>query len=339
MTRPFFSIIIPAYNAHETISACLNSVLSQDYEDYEIVIIDDGSKDSTKDVIDTFINKRIRYFRKENGGASSARNYGINKALGKWIIFLDSDDTIEAKSLRKLNTLIANNSSADFIVTPVKSVTPNNKNTHLRQEKATLIDKKDAINSIIFNMPSSPLYIPRCPGGKVIKHELITKHHLLFDERLKLFEDGVFNIEALCCSKQVLFCNLYLYNYNKNNPGSQSNTFYPDIARNDDIVYQTIGGLLEKMGYASPSFPYLCLELFFESSFAASREKVKTKEKIQKIKKYYHIYSKHFAGYIRLEDAYKTLKVVYLLCRIGAYRSLLAFYNLLYKSLKRRRKF
>lgn len=88
------SIIIPSYNAENTILASIQSVTKQGSEHAEIIIVDDGSKDNTKKIIEPLIsNHKIRYFYKENGGAASARNYGITKAEGKYIGFLDADDT------------------------------------------------------------------------------------------------------------------------------------------------------------------------------------------------------------------------------------------------------
>lgn len=88
----FFSIVIPAFNRAASIEACINSVFSQTEQDYEIIIVDDGSKDNTKEVVESITDSRIRYIYQENGGGSKARNTGIDNAKGKYIAFLDSDD-------------------------------------------------------------------------------------------------------------------------------------------------------------------------------------------------------------------------------------------------------
>lgn len=89
---PVVSVLIPAYNAEKYLSETIQSVLEQTFTDYEIVIIDDGSRDGTERVVRSFSDPRIRFFRKENGGPASARNVGLKMAQGKWIAFLDSDD-------------------------------------------------------------------------------------------------------------------------------------------------------------------------------------------------------------------------------------------------------
>lgn len=91
---PSLSIIIPVYNVEKYLKECVKSVLMQSIKDFEILLIDDGSKDSSGKLCDEIAStdSRIRVYHKPNGGLSSARNYGIDRALGEYIIFLDSDD-------------------------------------------------------------------------------------------------------------------------------------------------------------------------------------------------------------------------------------------------------
>ena len=89
------SVIIPAYNSANYLRNSLDSVVKQDYLDLEIIIVDDGSTDNTKELLEEYNDDRIKYFYKENGGLSSARNYGIERANGKYIAFLDADDIWE----------------------------------------------------------------------------------------------------------------------------------------------------------------------------------------------------------------------------------------------------
>lgn len=96
----FFSIVIPTYNREKTISRAINSILHQSYADYEVIIIDDGSMDNTEGIVKTFNNPIIKYFKTENFGVAHARNYGITKANGNYIGFLDSDDMMEVNHLQ-----------------------------------------------------------------------------------------------------------------------------------------------------------------------------------------------------------------------------------------------
>ena len=91
---PKYSIIVPVYKAEDTIRECIDSVLKQQYTDFELILVDDGSPDNSGGICDEYAanDSRIRVIHKENGGVSSARNIGIDTALGKYIIFRDSDD-------------------------------------------------------------------------------------------------------------------------------------------------------------------------------------------------------------------------------------------------------
>ncbi len=108
---PKFSIIIPVYNTEKYFNKCLDSVINQSYKDYEVIIINDGSTDSSEDIINNYSkeNNKIKYYFKKNGGLSSARNYGVSKSKGEYIIFLDSDDYLDKNILRVLNDNIEDN--------------------------------------------------------------------------------------------------------------------------------------------------------------------------------------------------------------------------------------
>ena len=91
---PKISVIIPVYNTEKYLHRCIDSVLAQTYQDFELLLIDDGSKDSSGAICDEYAAKdtRVRVFHKENGGVSDTRNYGLDLAQGKYLMFLDSDD-------------------------------------------------------------------------------------------------------------------------------------------------------------------------------------------------------------------------------------------------------
>lgn len=99
--NPLISIIIPTYNRAKVIIRAIDSVIKQTYQNWELIVVDDGSSDNTKEVIQPWLaDKRIHYFFKDKSGASSARNLGIDKCLGEYIAFLDSDDEFEKNKLR-----------------------------------------------------------------------------------------------------------------------------------------------------------------------------------------------------------------------------------------------
>lgn len=101
---PLVSIIIPLYNAEETIDSCLQSCLGQTYKNLEIIVIDDGSSDNSRAIVQGFDHAypQIRTFRQNRGGVTEARNYGMRKATGQYLFFMDADDDLPAQSLEVL---------------------------------------------------------------------------------------------------------------------------------------------------------------------------------------------------------------------------------------------
>ena len=111
---PKISVIIPVYNAEKYLYRCIDSVLAQTYQDFELLLIDDGSKDSSGAICDEYAAKdaRVRVFHKENGGVSSARNVGLDHARGEWITFVDADDWISMDWLKEMMT----HSDSDLVI-------------------------------------------------------------------------------------------------------------------------------------------------------------------------------------------------------------------------------
>ena len=107
------SVIVPIYNVEKYLNKCIESIINQSYSNLEIILVDDGSKDSSGIMCDSYIlkDKRIKVIHKENGGLSDARNVGIDKAKGEYIVFIDSDDWIDEKMIEILYNIIKKNNS------------------------------------------------------------------------------------------------------------------------------------------------------------------------------------------------------------------------------------
>ena len=111
-TSVFYSIIVPVYNVEKYLVNCLDSIINQTYKNFEIIIINDGSTDNSYSILENYAQNYpnlIRVFSKENGGLGSARNLGIQKAVGRFLWFIDSDDWIEVDALFKLYNVLKNN--------------------------------------------------------------------------------------------------------------------------------------------------------------------------------------------------------------------------------------
>ena len=119
------SIIVPVYNSEKTLDVCIKSIQKQIFEDYEVIFVDDGSTDRSVRVIENYREKdeRIHLFQKENGGVSSARNYGIREAGGKYLFFMDSDDYIPPHYLSKIMEIQSQSEDKIQVITGLQKFT------------------------------------------------------------------------------------------------------------------------------------------------------------------------------------------------------------------------
>ncbi len=198
------SIIIPAYNAEKYIERCLKSVLAQKYENKEIIVINDGSTDKTEEKISKYINK-IKYIKKKNGGLSEARNVGIEKATGKYIMFIDADDYIEKDLLKNLKPYI--DEDIDMIKYKAKKVTEKGEEIQLMDGPIfETIKGEEAFSKMCFTdqlMETAWIYL--------YKKELLKKNKFQFSKGL-YHED--FGLIPLVILKAQTFVSTDICGYN-----------------------------------------------------------------------------------------------------------------------------
>ena len=148
------SVIVPVYNTEKYLEKCLDSIVNQTFNNYEIIIINDGSPDNSETIIQEYLKKypqKIKYYKKENGGLSEARNMGILKSSGKYLMFVDSDDYISEDMIEKLYNCIETQDSDMAICNMIKIDSKNNSTKIINYNPGTvniLEDKK-----ILFNLP------------------------------------------------------------------------------------------------------------------------------------------------------------------------------------------
>jgi len=188
MSKVDISIIVPIYNAEKYLKKCLDSLKHQTKEELEFILINDGSTDSTAEIIKEYIDsdKRIRYFENKNQGIGKTRNFGITKATGKYIMFLDSDDYIEEDTCRILFEK-AEHSKLDIVICDFYKVYSNKENEEIRTKSfknSSLKDNPEILNEFL------------CPWAKLYRRDLIEKHEIKFIENLK-YEDAPFVAIAL----------------------------------------------------------------------------------------------------------------------------------------------
>lgn len=187
---PKISVIIPVYNAEPYLHQCIDSILAQSFTNYEILLIDDGSKDKSSEICDEYAVKdsRIKVFHKENGGVSSTRNLGIDKAQGKWITFVDSDDFLGNSYL---NDLLTNSESCELVVCGLSCINSKNVFSPPHVDKINISKKSAILDKIITN-----LYFTG-PYSKLFRTDIIQSDKIRFNTHFRLSEDLLFLLTYL----------------------------------------------------------------------------------------------------------------------------------------------
>jgi glycosyltransferase involved in cell wall biosynthesis len=222
--EPYLSIISPCYNVEEYVAQTISSVLSQSYQDWEYILVDDGATDKTPQILKEFASKdsRIRVIHKTNGGVSSARNVGIEAAKGEWIIFLDSDDWLADEALEEY-VKCSKNIAAD--VYHINSYTNKGKVEKKRPPLQDIVRDEESKKWFVYDTLYpyidkffNKVDVGRIRGvnGKMYRRALLTNNHIRFDETLKIAEDALFNYYAFCAASRIAMVNKYLLHYRIN---------------------------------------------------------------------------------------------------------------------------
>ncbi|SEL73445.1 Glycosyl transferase family 2 [Butyrivibrio sp. ob235] len=200
------SVIIPAYNAEKYIEKCLESVCDQTYKDLQIIVVDDGSKDNTLQLIKQKEqnDSRITVIQKANGGVSSARNMALSLAKGEYVFFLDADDMIELEALETLVSY-AGDKNADFVSCQYSRWDDTGK----RLDDFNFLSGEFELSSDGARMDFVtgkllPYHVGYEVWDKLYKNEIIRNNKLLFSEECKIGEDLAFNIKYLICAVKVV---------------------------------------------------------------------------------------------------------------------------------------
>jgi glycosyltransferase involved in cell wall biosynthesis len=216
---PIISIIIPVYNAEKHIVKCFESIQNQTFLDYEVVIINDGSVDNSKSIIEQFIHNYKNWFlySKINEGTGISRNFGIKKTRGKYIAFVDVDDFLEKDYLEKLyKELIC--SDIDLACCGY--------NDHSFKGIVSLNNYKDRSSDIIGVNEFSKIIFSQIGGvlwDKLFVADIIRKNKLKMDKNIYFYEDSLFIIDYLKFCKKISILEEPLYNYNRINETSYTN--------------------------------------------------------------------------------------------------------------------
>ena len=198
MKIPIISVIIPVYNAGQYLHACVDSVLAQSMKDFELILVDDGSTDNSREICEeaAVSDDRVRVFSKENGGVSSARNMGIRQAQGTWITFVDADDTVAPDYLQILCAAADGTVSRSSLILSGIRTFWIRRGVHERTiafADACFFKGNPDFKEFIKKLYFQPGYL----FSKLFNRNLLKDFGLFFDEKISFSEDKIFILNYL----------------------------------------------------------------------------------------------------------------------------------------------
>lgn len=212
MKKPKISIIVPVYNAEKYLCQCLDSILNQSFKDFELLLIDDGSKDGSGRICDEYAekDKRISVWHQENQGVSVARNVGLEHAQGEWIYFPDSDDIVMIDAFSMMMSIIEEDTY--YVMCGYMVYNETGECTYsISAQHQKIIDKDAALMEMF--APTDYRYNGYL-WNKLFKASIIKENNLSFVRGIKFNEDRLFNVSYLCHIKgKVAYTTTPIYKY------------------------------------------------------------------------------------------------------------------------------
>lgn len=273
---PKISVIIPVYNTEKYLEKCLDSIINQTYQNFEIVIINDGSIDNSQNIIDKYLDKyqnKIKCINKENGGLSSARNYGIEVARGDYIIFVDSDDYIKKDLFEQLLPYI----QKDIDLVKYKLIKVSEEYKELERVDGPSFDEvtgEEGFNKLVFN---DVLLEPACLY--LYKRDIFIKNNLRFLENTYHEDFGLVPI-ILLYTNSIVSINFYGYYYlQANNSITRNEDYTKTIKRANDLLihYDNMKKAIENLNIKQKTKENMYL--YYTNAIFDNLKKLQKKEK------------------------------------------------------------
>ena len=205
MMNPLVSVIVPVYNVEDYLDDCITSLVNQTFEDIEIICVNDGSTDSSLDMLNEYASKddRIRVFSKENGGPGSTRNYGLDRACGEYVLFVDSDDWLDLNAIKTLYEK-AKADDLDLLIFLAENF-DDNQNKFYEEDYYNNIYIPNTLDNKVFNhkdLGKHLFSVAVPPYNKLYRRSVLEKYNIRFPENV-LFEDNPFHYEVLLGSRRM----------------------------------------------------------------------------------------------------------------------------------------
>ncbi len=253
------TVIIPVYNTKKYLEQCVASVTGQTYRDIEILLIDDGSMDGSAALCDTLAEQdgRIRVIHKENGGAATARNLGIEKALGEYIMFLDSDDWLDTNAVGTL-VQYADEKQTDVLrfnyIREFEGKQLVKRNTFLEEKLYVGRECRQVCRQLLglvgeeLKHPENMNFLASC-GFNLYRTEVLQNLGIRFVpiQEIGSFVDGLFNFSVFLHIKRFAFINCPFYHYRKTNEGAATANYRRNYVNRQIILFDKIKQTIEEM--------------------------------------------------------------------------------------------
>lgn len=278
------SVVVPVYNGEKYLRECIDSICNQSYKELEIIIINDGSNDSTSKIAKQISNEdnRIIYMEHQNKGVSFSRNRGIDLATGEYIVFVDCDDTIEKEYIELLLNKITKN-NLDIVTCGYIDISIYGTIKLNDFYRGNSILTKDEFINNIFKGVGGTLW------GKIFRAEIIKKNKIKLNNNIFMCEDMLFVLQYAMQSKGFGAIEQSLYNYNRKNENSVSSKINFKYFNNLVDVMKEIEKILNENKYDRQFIDYILSERIKKLSLSFSimqhdkRHRYSRKEKIDNI--------------------------------------------------------
>ena len=249
MKYPKISVILPVFKAQDTIKRCIDSILNQEYDNWELLLIDDGSPDASGALCDQYSDSdfRIKVIHKKNEGVSIARNIGLDNATGEWVTFIDSDDWLEGDVFSIVKEF---NNDVQLLIFDNTDVYENKALVHHYDENILSGRKlKDTFYKYMFD----PVFLG--PWSKFFRMDVIRQFCLRYDPQIKWAEDRLFNMSFISHIKAIGFAGRGNYMYLQPS-GNQSLMKYHVSINMVSVLYERMREITKQMDFRHISYAY-----------------------------------------------------------------------------------
>lgn len=282
MEKVKVSVIVPIYNVEKYLKRCVESLINQTYKNIEILLIDDGSTDSSAEICNKLekVDSRIKVYHKENGGLGSARNYGYKYAKGEYILFLDSDDYIELNTIENMMEY----SEYDIVCCGFDRVDEETKKVYSQEMIKMPFDELEITDKTIMETA----FLSPSGWGKLFKKELLS--NIKFSEDKRAVEDTLFYLEVIPKAKKIKYIKKILWHYMV-----RENSLIMSITEEKADLFEK--NLLEvkkkyiENNYNNAKFDFLTIQVFIHNCISIpsrlyTDKRIDMNKRLKHIKKY-----------------------------------------------------